>query len=227
MRNEQLTLRLTEGALGLRVGPETRARHLAVLRLEPGRTVVETQPTLWVRARRAIAGVAVGMVVAAPTGVAVASTDALPGERLYPVKLAVERVMGLFSDDIAARHRVAELQALIERQAGDDLISRTSEAAERAVVGLPHDHPLQGVLAQIKRDEAEKKADEEAERERLAEEEEAAREAAEEAAEREREAAEEAAEAEAEAEEEAEESAPKADDKADGKKDKDKKGGGS
>ncbi len=227
MRNEQLTLRLTEGALGLRIGPETRARHLAVLRLEPRRTVVATRPTLLLRARRAIAGVAVGVFVAAPTGIAVASTDALPGERLYPVKLAVERVMGLFSDDIAARHRVTELQKLIEREAGDDLISQTSEAADRAVVGLPDDHPLHGVLTQIKSDEAEKKAAEEAERERLAEEEEAAREAAEEAAEREREAAEEAAEAETEAEEEAEESAPKADNKPDGKKDMDKKSGDS
>ena len=62
-----------------------------------------------------------------------AAEAALPGDLLYPVKLVVEPVRSLFDPDVAANHRVEELERLAVSDAPAGDINRAFDRAQRAV----------------------------------------------------------------------------------------------
>lgn len=91
---------------------------------------------------RARALIAAAFVVL-PVGTAIASTDTVPGDFLYPVKRVVEPVWSVFDSDIAAHHRVDELEKLLDNRAEDHRITDAVSDAQLAVTDLPSGHHLQ------------------------------------------------------------------------------------
>jgi hypothetical protein len=133
-------------AFRVEVSQATRERHLAAISTAvrttpPSRTV----PHLGLRRRVATALAALTAVVA-PVGTAVAAEGALPGEVLYPVKQFTEQVRAAFDDDVAARHRVEELEGLLDGSADPATIARAQERAEEAVASLDQPGELSGRL---------------------------------------------------------------------------------
>lgn len=80
----------------------------------------------WAHSGRWLAGLVVGLGVLAPA-TAFAADSAQPGDLLYPVKKAVEPILGWFDDDVAAQHRVEELEEVVNDT------SRTDEIDEGLV----------------------------------------------------------------------------------------------
>jgi len=120
----------------------TKERHIvemsAAIRTAPP-APVSTGHALRSRAAGAVAAV---LVVVAPIGMAVAAEDAVPGEFLYPWKQATERVRAFVDDDIAATHRVEEVERLVVRGAPTVEITRAVERAEAATSSLVEDRLL-------------------------------------------------------------------------------------
>lgn len=134
----------------------TRQQHLAAIDAELARhhtgapaDASRDPGRLWRRrTRRWVAGVAAATALFVPAGAAVAASQgALPGHALYPVKQLTEPVRGVFDTDVAARHRLDELEALRARGASPESLQSAADAAQRAVAGLPDDHWLHERLA--------------------------------------------------------------------------------
>jgi DNA-binding transcriptional MerR regulator len=85
------------GAFAVPVAAEVRAEHVAAIRAAAeaptADNVVPLRRFAQQVGRHAVAAVVAVSTMAGGTGVAAASTDALPGQMLYPVKRAVEQVM--------------------------------------------------------------------------------------------------------------------------------------
>lgn len=136
-----------------RVSAPTRARHLAAIEAElvhlPGSATAggtgDALAARW-RARRWLAGLAAATTVLTP-GVAVAAQGAVPGDALYSVKRATEHVHVLIAPDVVARHRIAELATLLDRDSPSTTLEQAAAAARDAVAALPDDHRLRGELA--------------------------------------------------------------------------------
>jgi hypothetical protein len=62
-----------------------------------------------------------------------ASETSVPGDLLHPIKRFLEPARALFDNDIRARHRIEELEALIEQQGPQSLIDQQLIDAEAAV----------------------------------------------------------------------------------------------
>lgn len=62
-----------------------------------------------------------------------ASESSVPGDLLHPIKLFLEPAWALFDHDVRARHRVEELEVLIEQQRPPSLIDQQLIDAEAAV----------------------------------------------------------------------------------------------
>lgn len=129
-----MTKDINERLAGLRIEmpQEARHAHLAEIRREllaPGPVAerVRRRPL-----RRLVATSVAAAVLLVPTA-AIASDDAVPGEVLYPVKRAVEWPWSLVDADVGPRHRVEELEAVIERNEPLAVIEARLEAAEGAV----------------------------------------------------------------------------------------------
>lgn len=101
------------------------------------------------RSRLVLAGI-VASVLLLPIGGAIAANDALPGDPLYPVKLATEPILSLFQSDVAAAHRVEELDRIVRGERDDVLVIDAVVNAEDAVRHLPADHPLRIELDRIR-----------------------------------------------------------------------------
>ena len=78
-----------------------------------------------------------------------ASESSIPGDALHPIKRILEPAWALFDDDVRARHRLDELEAMIELQAPPTLIDQQLVDAEAAVGDDPL---LLERLAEIKED---------------------------------------------------------------------------
>jgi len=113
------------------------SRRSAVRRWPWSRYHNQPKPTL-LRRRFSMVGVVIAIVLtlSAAGGTAYASQGSLPGDTLYPVKLATEQVrMALPGDDLSkaeraltlAERRVEEMEALASRSSADDL-ARAAEA---------------------------------------------------------------------------------------------------
>lgn len=118
----------------------TRTRHLAAIdaALAPRGTALR---------RRVAAAAAIGIAFT-PVGVAVAAEGAVPGDLLYPVKRAVEPVRSVWDDDVAAEHRVKELDVLAgDESATPEILVDAADEADRAVADHPDAVQLQVQLA--------------------------------------------------------------------------------
>jgi hypothetical protein len=114
---ERLQMEMAEDT----VASQHRAMHNAIVAAGP----VELA-TRWVGIRRWVVGLVIGIGVLAPA-TAFAADSAGPGDFLYPVKKAAEPVLGWFKQDIAAVHRVEELESVVND------VSRTGEVDDRIV----------------------------------------------------------------------------------------------
>ncbi|AKL67277.1 MULTISPECIES: DUF5667 domain-containing protein [Streptomyces] len=96
----------------------------------------------------AAGGLTVGVAAGAFSGVAAASTDALPGDSLYPVKRGMEDLkLGMADDDSdrgelyldQASHRLSEARRLMERGRTGVLDHESLGEIRRALAGMRHD----------------------------------------------------------------------------------------
>ncbi|AWZ13955.1 DUF5667 domain-containing protein [Streptomyces sp. ICC1] len=96
----------------------------------------------------AAGGLTVGVAAGAFSGVAAASTDALPGDHLYPVKRGMEDIrLGMADDDSdrgelyldQASNRLAEARRLMERGRAGALDHESLGEIRRALAGMKHD----------------------------------------------------------------------------------------
>ncbi|MEU5808215.1 DUF5667 domain-containing protein [Streptomyces sp. NPDC047718] len=96
----------------------------------------------------AAGGLTVGVAAGAFSGVAAASTDALPGDTLYPVKRGMEDLkLGMADEDAdrgelyldQASNRLSEARRLMERGRSGALDHESLGAIRRALAGMKHD----------------------------------------------------------------------------------------
>ncbi|MFJ3520564.1 MULTISPECIES: DUF5667 domain-containing protein [unclassified Streptomyces] len=96
----------------------------------------------------AAGGLTVGVAAGAFSGVAAASSNALPGDHLYPVKRGMEDLkLGMADDDAdrgelyldQASNRLSEARRLMERGRLGDLDHESLGAIRRALAGVKHD----------------------------------------------------------------------------------------
>ncbi|MFD3546225.1 DUF5667 domain-containing protein [Streptomyces sp. NPDC058655] len=96
----------------------------------------------------AAGGLTVGVAAGAFSGVAAASTDALPGDSLYPVKRGMEDLkLGMADEDSdrgelyldQASNRLSEARRLMERGRTGVLDHESLGAIRRALAGMKHD----------------------------------------------------------------------------------------
>ncbi len=96
----------------------------------------------------AAGGLTVGVAAGAFSGVAAASTDALPGDSLYPLKLGMEDLKRGMADEDADRgelyldqasNRLSEARRLMERGRTGQLDHESLGAIRRALAGMKHD----------------------------------------------------------------------------------------
>ncbi|MEU9034726.1 DUF5667 domain-containing protein [Streptomyces sp. NPDC048352] len=96
----------------------------------------------------AAGGLTVGVAAGAFSGVAAASTDALPGDPLYPVKLGMEDLKLGLADEGADRgevyldrasNRLSEARRLMERGRSGPLDHEVLGEIRRALAGMQHD----------------------------------------------------------------------------------------
>ncbi|GHE75325.1 hypothetical protein CP980_15035 [Streptomyces vinaceus] len=96
----------------------------------------------------AAGGLTVGVAAGAFSGVAAASTDALPGDSLYPVKRGMEDLkLGMADEDAdrgelyldQASNRLSEARRLMERGRSGPLDHESLGAIRRALDGMKHD----------------------------------------------------------------------------------------
>ena len=137
-------------AYRVEIDEATKDRHLAdvdaAIRIAPSTAV----PTGFALRRRAAATAAAVAVFVAPVGMAVAAESAVPGEILYPLKQVTERVRALVDDDIAATHRVEEVERLVVRGAPISEITGAIERAEAATARLAEDDTLGSRICDIR-----------------------------------------------------------------------------
>jgi hypothetical protein len=110
----------------LETSEDTRQRHLSAISAE-----IDKHAHGPFSSRRLLA-VVVGLLVAFPVA-ALASDGAVPGDFLYPVKRIVEPVIGIFDRDVAATHRVQELEQLVADQAPYDVLQDSLDRATAVV----------------------------------------------------------------------------------------------
>ena len=133
------------------VDEDTRTRHIAELGVALKSVPPAAVPAGFGLRRRLAGTLAAVFVVAAPLGMAVAAEDAVPGEILYPVKQATERVRAVFDDDVEATHRVEEVERLVFLRAPRSAISRAVERAEDATSDLADSETLGSRLESARR----------------------------------------------------------------------------
>jgi len=107
------------------VSEGARARHL--------RSIADALADSGLPLRRRIA---LAVATAAALGVpatAIASTGAVPGDVLYPVKRAIEPVWGLVDEDVVASNRLDELGVLLDRDVDPEVLGDYLAEARIAV----------------------------------------------------------------------------------------------
>ncbi len=141
-------------AVEVEIDDQTKRAHLASISdalsdHPPTDLAAVSRPskTLWWRMR--VRTLIAAMVVVLPVGTAIAAENTVPGDLLYSVKLAAEPIRSVFDSDVAARHRVAELEHLMDHPNRTDMLPSAVSSAEQAVTDLPIDHPLRDQLAML------------------------------------------------------------------------------
>lgn len=120
----------------------TRAAQLERLRTELDRPAAVSPPNTDASRRSWLLAAAVAAFLAGSAAVLGAANSALPGDGLYGTKRAMEQVVGLVNSDVAAEHRVAELEALIARRAEPAVIRSSQIRLLETLASLADDHGL-------------------------------------------------------------------------------------
>lgn len=139
---DEMSGRLAALGTAHHIPDDVRRAHRAAIGERLASRETTPVPVPW---RLRLAAAATAAVVAVPVAAA-ASSDALPGEALYPLKRAVEPAWSLLDARVEARHRVAELAALLAAADDDERTATALAAAGRAVESLAPDDPLRGEL---------------------------------------------------------------------------------
>lgn len=125
------------GELRLEIAEATASRHMSEIRSElaaPGAFFPHRSRT---SVRRTIVALAAAVLLLVPAA-AVASDGSLPGEAMYPVKIAFERFWVVFDGDVQVRNRVEEAETMIDRGWEPELVLerlRIAESGEATVSG--------------------------------------------------------------------------------------------
>ena len=85
--------------------------------------------------RKRVAGAVVALAVSLPVA-AIASVGSIPGDLLYPIKQAVEPLWTIVDPQVGARHRIEELEMLVDTSAGIDVVHRQIDHARDALRDL-------------------------------------------------------------------------------------------
>lgn len=121
-------------ALRVEMPPATEAMHLAAIRRElvdPASVPVPMRTHRRPR-RRIVAAMAAAMILLLPAA-AIAADDTVPGDVLYPVKRSAEWAWSFVDSEVAARHRVEELEIVLDRGASPAEVQARLRDAEAAV----------------------------------------------------------------------------------------------
>lgn len=118
-------------ALRVDIDGSAAERHLTELAAELRNPRPPTRSGRMNRVR--IAAVAAAAVLLVLPAVAVASEGAVPGDLLYPVKLATERVRLIVDPNIEAEHRIEEVETVVDRAAPYEEVSDRLADADAAV----------------------------------------------------------------------------------------------
>jgi hypothetical protein len=125
-------MRLDElDAFRIEVSTATRTRHLnnvasALRQQRPPRSFRK------LRSFQKLSLIVAAALLLIPLG-AWASESSVPGDLLHPIKRFLEPAWALFDNDVRARHRIEELEVLIELQRPPSLIDQQLIDAEEAV----------------------------------------------------------------------------------------------
>lgn len=150
---DDLTNRVWAASEQRSIDHEVRAMHLARIRGELERpihvapTVMTTAPTPIARRWRLAATAAAFAIL--PVTAMTAANSALPGDRLYPTKRAVERAMIVVDDDVVASNRIEELEALIRRHDRPEVIAAAQRDADQEIRWLAADNRLATRLSEL------------------------------------------------------------------------------
>ena len=108
-----MTKDLRERLAGLRVEmpASTAEMHLAAIERE----LTNPVPLRGTRRIRRLVGVLAASLTLLLPGAAIAADDAVPGDVLYPVKRSLEWAWSVVDPDVVARHRLDELEIVIDR----------------------------------------------------------------------------------------------------------------
>lgn len=137
--------RQLRASLSHRIPDQTRQQHLGAI----GQALSDAAPSAiaasgrFAQLRRGLTAVAASFSLLVPTGVAVASQRAMPGETLYDVKQVTEVVRQVVDGAVRARNRLDELERLLDAGAPREELVVAVQRALDAVQALPADHPLQ------------------------------------------------------------------------------------
>ena len=99
---------------------------------------IKTAPRRPARRRvwsKRVAGTVVALAVSLPVA-AIASVDSVPGDPLYPIKKAVEPLWTVVDPQVGARHRIEELEVLVDSSAEIDVVHRQIDHARDALRDL-------------------------------------------------------------------------------------------
>ncbi len=135
-------------AYGIEVDSATVEHHLAAVGAALRSAPRSRRRVAPVRSRLGVVFAAIALL--ALPAVAIAAEDSLPGDLLYPVKQATERIRGVVDDDLAATHRVEELETLIARDAPAGEIAAAVDRALAAVDDLGEPGPLSARLDRVR-----------------------------------------------------------------------------
>jgi hypothetical protein len=130
----QLSERLAD--LRLEMSETKEAMHIAAIQRElmlPPRPAPVPR-----RSRKRLAVVLVSAMVLVLPAAAIASEDSVPGDLLYPVKRSAEWGWSFVDSEVAARHRVEELEIVLVRgDPPEDVRARLSDAEAAASDASP------------------------------------------------------------------------------------------
>lgn len=131
-------------AITYELAPDTRQAHMTSIETALADLPLSDSATRPrnVRVRRWVVGLATAAASLSPVGVAVAAEQSLPGDTLYQAKLATETIRSVVDPLVSARHRISELEALMELEAESSTIRAALTAAWDSVEHLGSGHPL-------------------------------------------------------------------------------------
>lgn len=137
------------GRLKIEISARDRQIHRSAISDE-----IKAAPRRPIRRRvwsKRVAGAVVALAVSLPVA-AIASVDSVPGDLLYPIKQAFEPLWTIVDPQVGARHRVEELEVLVDTSAEIDVVRTQIDHARDALRGLDApdlDRRLQDVIDMV------------------------------------------------------------------------------